>query len=263
MLRTVGSHLVLNALAPAQLVLSVAIADAAQATEKLVVTQGDHEVAVREILDQHGTRLHIADVVAGPISVTYAAQVEGTSVAMEPSEIDNIRYLRQSRYCESDMLAPTARAHFGGLKGRELFSAVGEWVNAQVRYVSGSSNSTDGALRTLISRKGVCRDFAHLVVALLRSLDVPARVVSAYAPGLTPMDFHAVAEAFVDGAWHVVDATGKAPRHSLVRIATGRDAADVAFLTVIGGQVNFTSLVVTATSDEFVLDNHTDLVQLH
>ena len=263
MLRTVGSHLVLTALAPAQLVLSVAIVDASKATEKLVVTQGDHEVAVREILDQHGTRLHIADVVAGPIDVRYDAQIQGTSAAVEPSEIDNIRYLRQSRYCESDMLAPTARSHFGGLAGRDLFSAVGEWVGAQVRYVPGSSNSTDGALRTLIARKGVCRDFAHLVVALLRALDVPARVVSTYAPGLTPMDFHAVAEAFVDGAWHVVDATGKAPRQSLVRIATGRDAADIAFVTVIGGQVNFTSLVVTATSDEFILDDHTALVQLH
>jgi len=189
--------------------------------------------------------------------------VSGTSAPIEPSEIDNIRYLRQSRYCESDMLGSTARSHFGGLVGRELFSAVGEWVGTQLRYVPGSSLSTDGALRTLISRKGVCRDFAHLVVALLRALDVPARVVSTYAPGLTPMDFHAVAEAFVEGGWHVVDATGKAPRQSLVRIATGRDAADIAFLTVIGGQVNFVSLEVTATSDEFVLDDLTELVQLH
>ena len=161
------------------------------------------------------------------------------------------------------MLAPTARSLFAGLAGRELFSAVGEWVGAQIRYIPGSSNSTDGALRTLVARKGVCRDFAHLAVGLLRAVDVPARVVSCYAPGLTPMDFHAVAEAFVDGAWHVADATGMAPRQSLVRIATGRDAADIAFLTVIGGQVNFVSLKVTATSDEFALDNHADLVQLH
>jgi transglutaminase-like putative cysteine protease len=263
MLRSVGSHLVLNALAPAQLVLSVAVVDAENATEKLVILQGDREVSVREVLDQHGTRLHLADVVAGSIDVSYSAQVQGTSAPISASEIDNIRYLRQSRYCESDMLAPTARSNFGGLAGRELVSAVSEWVSTEVRYIRGSSNSTDGALRTLVSRKGVCRDFAHLVVGLLRALDVPARVVSTYAPGLTPMDFHAVAEAFVDGAWHVVDATGLAPRQSLLRIATGRDAADIAFLTVIGGQVNFVSLEVTATSDEFALDNHADLVQLH
>lgn len=263
MLRTVGSQIALNALAPAQLVLSIAVADTAHSSEKLVAMQGDSECAVREVLDQHGTRLHLVDVVAGPIAVTYSSQISGTAAPAALSEMENIRYLRQSRYCESDVLAPTARSLFGGLKGAELVSAVRQWVATEVRYVSGSSNSTDGALRTLISRKGVCRDFSHLMVALLRSLDVPARMVSTYAPGLTPMDFHAVAEAFVDGAWHVLDATGTAPRQSLVRIATGRDAADIAFLTVIGGQVNFQSLVVTATSDEFASDDHTGFLQLH
>lgn len=262
MLRTVGSRIALNALAPAQLVLSVAVADTANAEEKLVVSQGENELAVREILDEHGTRLHIVDVVAGPIDVTYSAQVIGASVAAAPSEVESIRYLRQSRYCESDMLAPTARAQFRGLTGTALVAAVRDWVNKEIRYVPGSSNSTDGALRTLISRKGVCRDFSHLVIAMLRSLDVPARMVSTYAPGLTPMDFHAVVEAFVEGAWQVVDATGKAPRQSLVRIATGRDAADIAFLTVVGGQVNFVSLAVTASSEEFLNDDHTALIQL-
>ena len=126
MLRTVGSHLVLNALAPAQLVLSVAIVETTNATEELVVKQGENELAVHEILDQHGTRLHIADVLAGPIDVTYSAQVHGTSLPASSSEMDNIRYLRQSRYCESDMLAPTARSLVAGLAGRELFSAVSD-----------------------------------------------------------------------------------------------------------------------------------------
>ena len=151
---------------PTQLVLSVAIVDATNATETIVAKQGDVECAVREILDQHGTRLHLVDVVAGAVDVRYSAQLRGTSPTSEPREIDNIRYLRQSRYCESDMLAPTARSQFGGLTGSQLVSAVSEWVTTQVRYVSGSSNSTDGALRTLISRKGVCRDFAHLGVSL-------------------------------------------------------------------------------------------------
>jgi transglutaminase-like putative cysteine protease len=141
-------------------------------------------------------------------------------------------------------------------------SAVVAWVKSEVRYVRGSSNSTDGALRTLVSGKGVCRDFAHLSIGLLRALDIPARCVSTYAPGLSPMDFHAVIEVSVGGEWHVIDATGLAPRQSLLRIATGRDDSDAAFLTVVGGQVNFTSLGVTATSDEFVLDSQTDMVQL-
>ena len=83
----------------------------------------------------------------------------------------------------------------------------------------------------------MCRDYAHLVVGLLRAMEVPARLASVYAPGLDPMDFHAVAEAWIDGAWHVLDATLLAPRSSLVRIATGRDAADTAFLSSYGGDL--------------------------
>jgi transglutaminase-like putative cysteine protease len=102
---------------------------------------------------------------------------------------------------------------------------------------------------TLLARQGVCRDFAHLVIALLRACDVPARLASVYAPGLQPMDFHAVAEVLIDGRWLVTDATLLAPRSTLVRIATGRDAADTAFLTTTGASVELTSLEVHATSD--------------
>ena len=148
-----------------------------------------------------------------------------------------MRYRRPSRYCESDTPGPTARAEFGGLAGRELLAAVSSWVGSRLAYVPGASAPTDGAVQTLLDRQGVCRDYAHLVIALLRALDVPARLVSVYAPGLSPMDFHAVAEACVDGAWHVVDATTLAPRSTLLRIATGRDACDTAFLTSHGAAV--------------------------
>ena len=110
----------------------------------------------------------------------------------------------------------------------------------------GSSDPIDGAVDTLLAGAGVCRDFAHLVVALLRAVNVPARVVSVYAPGLYPMDFHAVAEAFVEGQWRVVDGTLLAPRQALVRIATGRDAADIAFLDNHKGAITLNKLVVTA-----------------
>jgi transglutaminase-like putative cysteine protease len=109
----------------------------------------------------------------------------------------------------------------------------------------------------------VCRDFAHLAVALLRARDVPARVASVYAPGLSPMDFHAVAEALVDGTWRVVDATLLAPRSSLIRIATGRDAADTAFLTVIGGTVDLVGIDVSAVVDGALpADDPRELVSL-
>src|SRR5439155_27292889 len=87
---------------------------------------------------------------------------------------------------------------------------------------------------------------AHLVVALLRAVKVPSRMVSVYAPGLFPMDFHAVAEAFVEGQWHVVDGTLLGPRQAVVRIATGRDAADIAFLDNHQGAINLNNLMVTA-----------------
>ena len=83
--------------------------------------------------------------------------------------------------------------------------------------------------------QGVCRDYAHLTITLLRALEIPARLVAVYAPGLSPMDFHAVVEADVDGTWCVVDATRLAPTSSLVRICSGRDAADTAFLSLFGG----------------------------
>ena len=95
----------------------------------------------------------------------------------------------------------------------------------------------------------MCRDYAHLVVALLRAVNVPARLVAVYAPGCQPMDFHAVAEAYVNGQWHVVDATCLAPRQTLVRISTGRDAADTAFLDNHRGSITLNSSVVSAWVD--------------
>jgi transglutaminase-like putative cysteine protease len=101
----------------------------------------------------------------------------------------------------------------------------------------------------MLKRQGVCRDYAHLVIALLRALDVPARLAAVYAPGLDPMDFHAVAEAAVGDTWQVVDATLLAPRSTLVRIATGRDAADTAFLSSYGGMAQLLETEVSATVD--------------
>ena len=85
------------------------------------------------------------------------------------------------------------------MSGLSLLESVSSWVGQRVAYIAGSSRSTDGAVATLLARQGVCRDFADLVIALLRGCDTPARLVSVYAPGLQPMDFHAVAEAYIDG----------------------------------------------------------------
>jgi hypothetical protein len=124
------------------------------------------------------------------------------------------------------------------------------WVDVNIAYVAGSSRPIDGAVATLLGREGVCRDFAHLTAALLRANNVAARVVSVYAPGLTPMDFHVVTEACIDGSWYVVDPTCLAPREAMVRIATGADASEVAFITTLRGVVELNYMSVSATTDD-------------
>jgi len=102
----------------------------------------------------------------------------------------------------------------------------------------------------------VCRDHAHLVISLLRARNTPARFVSVWAPGLAPMEFHAVAEAWSDGQWQVLDPTRLAPRRTMVRIATGRDAADSAFLSSYGAGLRLTGYTVRAEADELRADDH-------
>ncbi len=261
MRRTVTARITLTVTEPAEMVFAVAIAaEYAPTNERLDVTLNGQPVEVAELLDQHGTRLHNVKVATGDFVLDYEATIDGQVEPQPYDRADLIRYLRPSRYAESDALAPTAGAEFRGIRGAaQLLASVSSWVGTRLAYVSGSSLPTDGAIRTLLQRQGVCRDYAHLTVALLRSLNVPARVVAVYAPGLHPMDFHAVAEAFVDGAWHVVDSTTLAPRSTLVRIATGRDAADTAFLTTISGRIELSRIIVTAVADVLPDD---DVMQL-
>jgi transglutaminase-like putative cysteine protease len=264
MRRTVSAAMDLDISGAADLVLAAAVAPlpGLAIDERLVVTQGDAALPLQPLTEATGTTLHLAHAEAGRVAIRYDAVVEGTADPAPVEQLDLIAYRRPSRYCESDQLLPTAQAEFEGLEGKALLDAVSSWVGDQLSYIPGSSKPTDGATETLLARQGVCRDYAHLVVALLRALDVPARLVAVYAPGLDPMDFHAVAEAYVEDAWHVVDATTLAPRSTLLRIATGRDAADTAFLTSIGGLVGLTSLTVTATVDDLPGDDLTRLVQL-
>ena len=265
--RSVSASLELTLAADANLVFAIAASDAARhgdssLIESLQFLRNGTPIAADELPDQVGGRLHSFVGSAGSLEVRYDATVDGQSAPVAVDDLDLVTYLRPSRYCESDTLLPTAQSEFFGLTGKDLLDAVSSWVGDRLSYVPGSSQPTDGALATLLKRQGVCRDYAHLVITLLRSLDVPARLVSVYAPGLDPMDFHAVAEAYIDGAWHVVDATALAPRQSLLRIATGRDAADTAFLTSHGGNVTLNSIQVSAVVDVLPRDDVRELVQL-
>jgi len=226
--------------------------------EEILIHAAGREVEAVELAGNHGTRLHVVeDVGDGWLEVTYNALVDITRPTGDQvgHEIDFDRWVftRPSRYAESDRLAPMAAQLFPNRSGAERVRAVALWVNTHMAYVSGSSRGTDGAVDSILQASGVCRDFAHVVVALLRALGTPARLVSVYAPGLQPMDFHAVAEVWVEGAWHIVDATSMAPREGMIRIATGRDAADTAFLTTRGGRMSFNRQLVSAALVEGAL----------
>jgi transglutaminase-like putative cysteine protease len=262
MQRDVAAQIVVEVESAATLALQISTAGGYSVSETLTTTIDGRPITPRCLEADHGTRIHVVDAPPGRLRLHYAGTVLGTAAASGTSETDLLRYLRPSRYCESDSLGPTARAEFAGLAGADLLAAVSSWVGTRLTYVPGSSLPTDGAVRTLLARQGVCRDFAHLVVALLRALDVPARLVAVYAPGLSPMDFHAVAEAHVDGAWHVVDATTLAPRSSLVRISTGRDASDTAFLSAYRGRADLLEVEVRAVVDVLPVEDLTRLTRL-
>jgi transglutaminase-like putative cysteine protease len=250
--RRVGAHLVLDVHEPTEVVLQIAVAARpdADVEEDLTLRLGGERVKPAEIAMDHRGRAHVLKLDRGRATAEYQAVIRGAAGKPELTEADRFTYLRPSRYAESDRLAAVARSEFAGISsGQDLLAAVSSWVGTRLSYVPGSSRPTDGAVETLLQRAGVCRDYSHLVIALLRGLDVPARLVAVYAPGLEPMDFHAVAEALVDGQWRVVDATLLAPRLSMVRIATGRDAADSAFLSAYGGAVELLETEVTAVTD--------------
>jgi len=264
MQRDVSARIVLHVTEPADLVFAIAVSGQyTTSAERFAATLDAAPVDVEELVDSHGTRLHRVRSEVGELVVEYSATVAGTGDTAETPDVDVLTYTRPSRYAESDALSPTAHAEFAGIDDpAQLLTSVASWVGTRLAYVPGSSLPTDGATRTLLARQGVCRDYAHLCVALLRARGVPARLASVYAPGLIPMDFHAVAEAWVEGAWHAVDATTLAPRSTLVRIATGRDAADTAFLNVMSGRADLIAMEVTATVDTLPYDDITELVSL-
>ncbi|MFM9977303.1 MAG: transglutaminase-like domain-containing protein [Sphingomonadaceae bacterium] len=159
-----------------------------------------------------------------------------------------VPYLLPSRYCASDHFEPFVQREFGGLEGGAKIAAMRDWIAAQVDYVSGVSTSDTTASDTFVQRQGVCRDFAHLLATFARAAMIPARLVSAYAPRVMPPDFHALVEVWLDDGWHLVDPTGMANADEVVRIAVGRDATDIAFMTVFGSAVLRDQRVIVSRS---------------
>jgi transglutaminase-like putative cysteine protease len=183
-------------------------------------------------------------VVEGVFNCTYQSQVRVTrpAVALEnltQTNLENLpnavtKFLMPSRYCYPEDFLAFVPEQFGNLSGGPLIAAIAHWIEAQFTYDISASNGATTATDSFHLRAGVCRDYAHVLIAMVRAVGIPARIVSVYAPGVTPQDFHAVAEVFLDGAWHLVDPTGMAQAPDMVRIGVGRDAADVSFMTSYG-----------------------------
>ena len=153
-------------------------------------------------------------------------------------------YLFPSRYCQSDKLQKLASKEFGNVEtAYGKVAAITEWIYNNVEYISGTTNSSTSAYDTLTERVGVCRDFAHLGIALCRALSIPARYFTGYAYNLNPPDFHACFEAFIGGEWIFFDPTKLVPVNGLVKIANGRDAADAAVASIFG-RASSTSIIV-------------------
>lgn len=232
--------------------------------ESLEVAVDGTPVTPEEIVGLHGGRIHRLPLEPGKLTVEYRASVTSPADPMPVEPNDRSIYLRPSRYAECDKFYGFVAGQFDtSLDDAVLLKQVTDFVEQRLIYTPGASDPIDGAADTLLAGAGVCRDYTHLTVALLRALNIPARLVGVYAPGCSPMDFHAVAEAIIDGEWVAADATRLAPRQSLVRMATGRDAADTAFLDNHKGSITLDSYRVTATvQGDLPTDDGTERIQI-
>lgn len=283
----VGSRLGFDITEPAELVLQIAAIR--PSTETLQVTSGGEPVEVIELAG----RQHYLRAPKGRLDVVYQATVAAQPEPPAVTEYDRIVALRPSRYCPSDRIAGFAATQFGTAisaatdqpadtnqptatgqptaagqpepidRPTAAVRAITDWVFEHLLYRAGSSGPTTDAVDTLLGGAGVCRDYAHLVATLCRALGIPARVAAVYAPGLSPMDFHLVVETALNGRWYVWDATRLAPRQTLIRIATGRDAADTALATTVSGMLTMPDIEIFAVAGgNLPLDDHTSLVSL-
>lgn len=211
--------------------------------EQLSVPDG---VSLERHLDaDSGNRLVRFRLPPGEHTIGYSATVSLDPVMEDPNQIDEVpvgelplellTYLNPSRYCLSDELSRFANLEFGEmLPGHSRVAAICNWINDRVAYQRGTSDTFTTSVDTFAMRAGVCRDFAHLGISFCRALGIPARFISSYAYGLQPPDFHAVFEAYLGGRWYLFDPTRQAALDGLVRIGSGRDAADAAFANLYG-----------------------------
>ncbi|MHB1280086.1 MAG: transglutaminase-like domain-containing protein [Acidithiobacillus sp.] len=215
--------------------------------ESLVVNQ---QVPLTVVADPTtGNRYLRLSAATGPLQIFYTASVDLTHYMAAPEQIAEVPvarlpaqvlgYIYPSRYCQSDRLYRLAMREFGQRQqGYSRVQAIRDWVAQRITYAKNTSDSNSSAIDTLIETAGVCRDFAHLMIALCRASNIPARFTTGINygvdPAYGPLDFHAYVEVYLAGGWYLFDPSGTAIPMGLVRFGTGRDAADVAFATIFG-----------------------------
>ncbi|MGB7287473.1 MAG: transglutaminase family protein [Salaquimonas sp.] len=244
MILNIDAYLHYNLVSPTGLILQIEAAATPEQTiqsasiafseiENFARVAAEADIGERLLMNAHG---HFSCRYISTIEINRAAADIETLQATPPHLLpgDIIRYLMPSRYCPSDQFLDFIAAEFGHLEGGARIVEISNWINKRFAYVSGSSSAQTTALETFVQRKGVCRDFAHLLITLARASSIPARFASAYAPRIVPQDFHAVAEVYLDGAWHLIDPTKMAEPHEMAIIGVGMDAAEVAFMTSYG-----------------------------
>ncbi|MDO8909398.1 MAG: transglutaminase family protein [Pseudohongiella sp.] len=232
--------------------------------EELQINQDN--AAVTQLTRADGIRYIKLRAGTGPLSIFYSGTVDIDHYQEDPDSlhemqiselpIDVMPFVYPSRYCQSDELTALANFEFGAMKpGYHRVVAIQQWVNRRIKFQIGSSGSTTTARDTLLGHAGVCRDFAHLMIALCRALNMPARFVSGIDygadPSLGPTDFHAYVEVMLSGRWYLFDPSDVSPTMGLVRLGTGRDAADVSFATVFGNVLTQSPVIeIQAVVDE-------------
>jgi transglutaminase-like putative cysteine protease len=258
----VNANLIYNLLSPSTIILNIHALRTPQQRvleETLVI---EPYIKFEELtIDQSENRLiRIETFKEEEITITYKAIVDNCFKETDHTNEEEISigqldtavfpYLYPSRYCQSDKLFRFANNKFGKIKNPYLqVLALTDWIHSNVEYLSGSTNSQTSAYDTVTELAGVCRDFAHLGIALCRALTIPARYFTGYAYKLYPQDFHACFEAYLGNEWVLFDATKLAPLNSLVKIATGRDAADTAIANLFGN-IEFKEMNVSCTALE-------------
>ena len=244
MLISIKTHLIYSATLPCDLLLQIEAApDAAQdCHDTQLAFRPGVETRIVEGEEHVGLRRWIR--VEGDFDCAYqtSVRVDRRAIALEPLKTtplslipsDVTKFLMPSRYCHPEDFLDFVPKQFGQGPSGELIVAMSEWINGHFTYDNGASDASTTATVSFAKRAGVCRDYAHVLISMARAVGIPARFVSAYAPDVMPQDFHAVAEVYLEGQWHLVDPTGMAQAPEIVRIGVGRDAADVSFMTSYG-----------------------------